>query len=89
MKRAANIILVLVCVVGFTFPVQQFWGSDDFLGLEFFLERALKISKDSTERNEVINRNLLKALALVYRQNKEHIRLDREGLNVLKQLRNA
>lgn len=89
MKRVANIILVVVCVVGFAFPVQLFGGSDDFQNLEFFLERALKNSKDSTERNEVINRYLLKALALVYQQNKEQIRLDREALNVLKQLRDV
>ena len=54
MKRAANIILVVVSVVGFAFPAQLFGGSDDFQNLEFFLERALKNSKDSTERNEVI-----------------------------------
>ncbi|NIQ89080.1 MAG: hypothetical protein GWN93_08350, partial [Deltaproteobacteria bacterium] len=30
-----------------------------------------------------------KALALVYQQNKEQIRLDREALNVLKQLRDV
>ncbi|MGD8438227.1 MAG: hypothetical protein PVH75_05260 [Syntrophobacterales bacterium] len=89
MRRAANIILVVVCVVSFAFPVQLFGGSDDFQNLEFFLERALKNSKDSTERNEVINRYLLKALALVYQQNKEQIRLDREALNVLKQLRDV
>ena len=88
-RRAANIILVVACVVGIAFPVQLFGGSDDFQDLEFFLERALKNSKDSTERNEVINRYLLKALALVYQQNKEQIRLDREALNVLKQLRDV
>ena len=64
-------------------------GSDDFQNLEFFLERALKNSKNSTESNEVINRYLLKALALVYQQNKEQIKLDREALNVLKQLRDV
>ena len=64
-------------------------GSDDFQNLEFFLERALKNSKNSTERNEVITRYLLKALALVYQQNKEQIKLDREALNVLKQLRDV
>ena len=82
MKRVAKIFLVVVCVVGFAFPGQLFGGSDDFQNLEFFLERALKNSKDSTERNEVINRYLLKALALVYQQNKEQVRLDREALNV-------
>jgi hypothetical protein len=68
--------------LGLAFPVQLFGASDDFQNLEFF-------SKDSTERNEVINRYLLKALALVYQQNKEQIRLDREALNVLKQLRDV
>jgi hypothetical protein len=71
MKRVASIILVLVCIFGLAFPVQLLGGSDDFQNLEFFLERALKNSKNSTERNEVINRYLLKALALVYQQNKE------------------
>jgi len=86
MKRVAGIIVGVVCFFGLAFPVQLFGGSDDFQNLEFFLERALKNSKNSTERNEVINRHLLKALALVYQQNKEQIRLDREALKVLKQL---
>jgi len=89
MKRVASIIVVVVCFFGLAFPVQLFAASDDFQNLEFFLERALKTSKDSTERNEVINRYLLNALALVYQQNKEQIRLDREALNVLKQLRDV
>ena len=59
MKRVASIIVVVVCFFGLAFPVQLFAGSDDFQNLEFFLERALKTSKDSTERNEVINRYLL------------------------------
>ena len=86
MKRVASIIVVVVCFLGLAFPVQLFGASDDFQNLEFFLERALKSSKDSTERNEVINRYLLKALALVYQQNKKQIRLDREALKVLKKL---
>jgi len=89
MKRVASIIVVVVCFLALAFPVRLLGASDDFQNLEFFLERALKTSKDSTERNEVINRYLLKALALVYQQNKEQIRLDREALNVLKQLRDA
>ena len=81
--------MVVVCFLGLVFPVQLFGASDDFQNLAFFLERALKTSKDSTERNEVINRYLLKALALVYQQNKEQIRLDREALKVMKQLRDV
>jgi hypothetical protein len=48
-----------------------------------------RVASIIVERNEVINRYLLKALALVYQQNKEQIRLDREALNVLKQLRDV
>jgi len=59
MKRVASTIVVAVCFLGLAFPVQLFGASDDFQNLEFFLERALKTSKDSTERNEVINRYLL------------------------------
>ena len=55
--------------------------------LEFFLDRSLKNAKNSTERNEIINRFLFKAMALVYKQNQENIRLRRESLNVLKELR--
>jgi len=50
MKRVAGIIVVVVCFFGLAFPVQLFGGSDDFQNLEFFLERALKNSKNSTER---------------------------------------
>ena len=82
-------ILVFVRLLGLALPVQLFGDSDDFPNLEFFLERALKNSKNSTERNEVIKLYLLKALTLVYQQNKEQIRLDREALNVLKQLRDV
>ena len=45
-------------------PVHLSAGSDDFQNLELFLERALKNSKDFTERVETVNRFLFKALAL-------------------------
>jgi hypothetical protein len=45
-------------------PVHLSAGNDDFQNLEFFLECALKNSKDSTERVEIVNRFLFKALAL-------------------------
>jgi hypothetical protein len=71
------------------YPVLLSAGSDDFQNLEFFLERSLKNAKDSTERNDIVNRFLFKALALFYQQNTEQIRLDRQVLKVLKELRDV
>ncbi len=88
MKRIASIALVAVYFLGFIVsPFQVFAGTDDFQNLEFFLERSLNNAKSPSERNEIINRYLFKALAVVYQQNKEQIRLYRETLNVLKQVR--
>jgi hypothetical protein len=89
MKRTASIMVMAVLFLAFPLsPVHVAAGSDDFQNLEFFLERSLKNAKNSDERNE-INRFLFKALALVYQQNTEQIRLKREALNVLKELRDV
>jgi hypothetical protein len=89
MKRTASIMVMAVLFWAFPLsPVHVAAGSDDFQNLEFFLERSLKNAKNSDERNE-INRFLFKALALVYQQNTEQIRLKREALNVLKELRDV
>jgi hypothetical protein len=58
MRRLASIFLI----TGFLLilplsPVHLSAGSNDFQNLEFFLERALKNSKDSTERVEIVNRS--------------------------------
>jgi len=87
-------IVTIVLIAGFFLvlplsPLPVSAGSDDFQNLEFFLERSLKNAKDSTERNEIVNRFLFKALALIHQQNAEQIRLNRETLNVLKELRNV
>jgi hypothetical protein len=88
MKPVVSFVLAIVCLLSLaTIPSQVCAGSDDFQNLEFFLDRSLKNANNSTERNEIINRFLFKALALVYQQNKEQIRLRRESLSVLKQLR--
>lgn len=88
MKRIASIMFVAVLFLALPLsPVHLAASSDDFQNLEFFLERSLKNAKNSDERNEIINRFLFKALALVYQQNTEQIRLKREALNVLKELR--
>jgi len=87
-------IVTIVLIAGFFLvlplsPLPVSAGSDDFQNLEFFLERSLKNAKDSAERNEIVNRFLFKALALIHQQNAEQIRLNRETLNVLKELRNV
>ena len=88
MKRRASTMFITVLFLAFSLsPVHLSAGSDDFQNLEFFLERSLKNAKDSTERNEIVNRFLFKALALIHQQNTEQIRLDREALKVLKELR--
>ena len=90
MKRIASVALVAVLFMALPgSPVHVSAASDDFQNLEFFLERSLKKAKNSSERNEIINRFLLKALALVYQQNQEQIRLDRDALKVLKELRDV
>jgi len=90
MTRIVTILLIagLFLVLPLS-PLPVSAGSDDFQNLEFFLERSLKNAKDSTERNEIVNRFLFKALALIHQQNAEQIRLNRETLNVLKELRNV
>ena len=72
MKRIVSITFIAFLFLAFPLsPVHVSAGSDDFQNLEFFLERSLKNAKNSAERNEIINRFLFKALALVYQQNTE------------------
>ncbi len=88
MKFVAIIMLAVLCLMSLAaFPVHVSGGSDDFQSLEFFLDKSLKKARSSTERNEISNRYLIKALGLVYQQNKEQIRLNRETLQVLRELR--
>ncbi len=90
MKRIASITFIAFLFLALPLsPVHVSAGSDDFQNLEFFLERSLKNAKNSAERNEIINRFLFKALALVYQQNTEQIRLKRDELKVLKELRDV
>ena len=46
----------------------------------------MKREKDPEKRAEILNRYLIKALALVYRQNQELIRLQRQLLDATKEL---
>ena len=79
MKWIASMMVMAVLFLAFPLsPVYVAAGNDDFQNLEFFLERSLKNAKNSNDRNEIINRYLFKALALVHQQNIEQIRLKRE-----------
>lgn len=90
MKRIVSITFIAFLFLALPLsPVHVSAGSDDFQNLEFFLERSLKNAKNSAERNEIINRFLFKALALVYQQNTEQLRLKRDELKVLKELRDV
>ena len=70
-------------------PVQVYSANDDYESLEFFLDQALKRTKDGDQRAEILNRYLIKALGLVYRQNQELIRLQRQTLDAMQELRDT
>ena len=90
MKRKATAILAFVVILSMTaLPAKVYSANDEYESLEFFLDQALKQTKDADERTEILNRYLIKALGLVYRQNKELIRLQRQTLDAMQELRDT
>jgi len=88
MRRKATAILAFVIVLSIiTLPLQVYSANDEYESLEFFLDQTLKRTKDADQRAEILNRYLIKALGLVYRQNKELIRLQRQSLDAMQELR--
>ena len=88
MKQTAIAMLALVVLLSFSsFPAKVYGAADEYESLEFFLDQSLKREKDPEKRAEILNRYLIKALALIYRQNQEFIRLQRQLLNATKELR--
>ena len=88
MRQTAIAILALVVLLSISgFPVKVFGAADEYESLEFFLDQSLKREKDPEKRAEILNRYLIKTLALVYRQNQELIRLQRQLLDATKELR--
>jgi hypothetical protein len=88
MRRKAIAILALVVIVSMTaLPARVCGTNDEYESLEFFLDQTLKRTKGSDQRAEVLNRYLIKALGLIYRQNKELIRLQRQTLDAMEDLR--
>ncbi len=90
MRQTATAILALVILLSMTaFPAKLYSANDEYESLEFFLDQALKRTKDPNKRAEILNRYLIKALGLVYRQNQELIRLQRQTLDAMKELRDT
>ena len=88
MRQTAIAMLALVVVLSISsFPAKVFGAADEYESLEFFLDQSLKREKDPEKRAEVLNRYLIKALGLVYQQNQELIRLQRQLLEATKELR--
>lgn len=83
-------MLALVVLMGISsFPAKVYSAADDYESLEFFLDQSLKQEKDRETRAEILNRYLIKALGLVYQQNKELIRLQRQLLDATRELRDV
>ena len=90
MKRKATAILVFVVIWSMAaLPAKVYSANDEYESLEFFLDQALKRTENADQRAEMLNRYLIKALGLVYRQNKELIRLQRQTLDALQELRDT
>ncbi len=88
MRQTAIAMLALVVVLSISsFPAKVYGAADEYESLEFFLDQSLKREKDPEKRAEVLNRYLIKALGLVYQQNQELIRLQRQLLEATKELR--
>jgi hypothetical protein len=73
--KATAVLAFVVILSMMALPVQVYSANDDYESLEFFLDQAPKRTKDGDQRAEILNRYLIKALGLVYRQNQELIRL--------------
>jgi hypothetical protein len=90
MRQTAVAILALVIVLNMCFfPMKLYGATDAYDSLQFFLDQALKRTEDSKERAEILNRYLIKSLGLLYEQNQELIRLQRQTLEALQELRDT
>ena len=88
MRQTAIAMLALVVLLSMSsFPAKVYSAADEYESLEFFLDQSLKREKDPEKRAEILNRHLIKALGLVYQQNQELIRLQRQLLDSTKELR--
>jgi hypothetical protein len=90
MRQTAVAIFALVIMLNMAiFPVKLYSATDDYESLQFFLDQSLKRAKDPDKRAEILNRYLIKALGLIYQQNQELIRLQRQALDAVQELRDT
>ena len=90
MRGKATAILAFVVILSTrALPLQVYSANDEYESLEFFLDQALKRTENGEQRAEILNRYLIKALGLVYKQNKELIRLQRQILDAVQELRDT
>jgi len=90
MRRKVTAILALVVILSMAvFPIKVCSSSDKYESLEFFLDQALKRTDDVNQRAEILNRYLVKALGLIYQQNNELIRLQRQTMEAMQELRDT
>jgi hypothetical protein len=90
MRQTAVAIFTLVIVLNMAFfPMKLYGATDEYDSLQFFLDQALKRTEDSKQRAEILNRYLIKALGLLYQQNQELIRLQRQTLEAVQELRDT
>ena len=90
MRWKATAILAFVVILSImALPLQVCSANDEYESLEFFLDQALKRTKDADKRAEILNRYHIKALGLLYQQNKELIRLQRQALDAMKELQDT
>jgi hypothetical protein len=90
MRWKATAILAFVVILSImALPLQVYSANDEYESLEFFFDQALKRTKDADKRAEILNRYHIKALGLLYQQNKELIRLQRQALDAMQELRDT
>ena len=90
MRQTTITMLALVVLMSISsFPAKVYSATDEYESLEFFLDQSLKREQDREIRAEILSRYLIKALGLVYRQNQELIRLQRQVLDATKELRDV
>jgi hypothetical protein len=87
--KTAGILAFVAMLSIMALPAKVHSINDEYESLEFFLDQALKRTENTHQRAEILNRYLIKALGLVYRQNKELIRLQRQTLDAMQELRDT
>jgi len=79
-------LLILICSVAT--PSWVVGGEEDFEKMEFLLDKVLKATDDPSQRVQILSRFVIKSMGLIYKQNNELLRLNREKIKILRNLLN-